>query len=117
MRTPAQYHPRRPGVSLKIPVSFLFHSSSMTVSEYELSRLNLGANLKKQVRVMLDQIVDNMVEAQFARWMTDNREELRSTIDALHLGEKVFNARGDSNGESAAKFRAADCFIADASAD
>lgn len=99
---------------LKIPVSFLFESSSITVSEYELSRLNLAANLKKQVRVMLDQIVDSMVEAEFARWMTENREELRGTIDALHLREKVVQARRDSGTEVKSKLRSADCFSADA---
>lgn len=74
-----------------IPVSYLFDSSKQMLGEYELSRRNHAANLKKQLRVLVDQIIDDAVEAEFARWMLDNREELCFRSVSLEVKQEIFD--------------------------
>jgi len=62
--------------SPEIPLRFLLASSNSVLGEYELARLNLAANLRKHLRELINQIVDETAEARFARWLLDHRDEL-----------------------------------------
>jgi len=85
---------------MNIPVQFLLDASSGIVGEYELSRLNQAANLRKELRSVLEQMIDEIAEARFARWMLDNREELRAMIDPLDAIQETFDFIGGKLGES-----------------
>jgi len=91
---------------MKILVKFLWESSNGVLGEYELSRLNLAANLKKQLRALIEQLVETTAEAEFARWLKENREELRSTVSSLDAGQERFDFCGETETELAAKTRA-----------
>jgi len=83
---------------LDIPLRFLLESSSATLGDFELAKLNQAANLRKQLRATFDRIVEEMAAAAFARWMIEHREELLTSIP-LNLGEHPLDLGGDSNGE------------------
>jgi len=100
---------------LEIPVELLFDCSKNTVQEYELARLNMAANLQKEMRKLVEMLVDCLTEARFARWMMDNREVLRRTV-SLPVGEELFDF-GESQqmgAEGGAGSYAADRLRADA---
>lgn len=61
---------------MDIPFRFLLDSSNNVIGEYELSRLNHAANLRKEIRTNFEQAVDDLAEARFARWLLDNRRKL-----------------------------------------
>jgi len=103
--------PKRP----EIPVSLLLDSSNFVLAEYELSRLNLAANLKRQMKAIAEQIVDALVEAEFARWMVEHKEELCSTVGVLHAGKEAFDFGERANRRAGgAEFNPADRLQADA---
>ena len=62
--------------NMDIPFRFLLDSSNNVIGEYELSRLNHAANLRKEIRTNFEQAVDDLAEARFARWLLDNRRKL-----------------------------------------
>lgn len=93
--------------------SLLLDSSNGVIGEFELSRLNLAANLKKEMRGTLEHILDALVEARVARWFLDNKEELRNTASSFHIGQECFDFGGDSSGDWKAKLNTADRFRAD----
>jgi hypothetical protein len=90
----------------------LLDSSTGVIGEYELSRLNLAANLKKEMRGTIEQIIDALVEASVARWFLDNKEELRSTASPFHIDQETFDFGGDPEGEWKAELSASDRFHA-----
>jgi len=77
-----------------IPLRYLLDCSHAILGEYEMSRLNRAANLKKDLRAMLEKIVDNLVQAEFARWMLEHGEELRGMAVSLDVGEKPLDLGG-----------------------
>jgi len=98
----------------EIPVEFLFDSSKNVLQEYELSRLNLAANLKKELRAAMEGVIDSLVEARFARWLLEHKEELCSTVGTLHAAEEILDFGSDPLAEGETKFGAADRLQADA---
>jgi hypothetical protein len=61
----------------KLPFEFLQTSSSVTLNDYELSRLNRAAILRKELRTLLEELVDNLAQAEFARLMQRHRKRLK----------------------------------------
>ena len=92
---------------MNILVKFLWESSNGVLGEYELARLNHAANLKKQLRALIEQLVDASAEAEFVRWLMENREELRSTVSSLDTGQERFDFCGEAKTELAPKTSAA----------
>lgn len=86
-----------------IPLQYLFECSGAILGEYEISRLNRAANLKKELRAMLEKIVDNLVQAEFARWMLEHREELCGMAVSLEVGEKPLDLGGGQQREGIAE--------------
>ena len=90
--------------------TLLLDSSNPTIGQYELSRLNLAANLRKEMRATIEHMIDALVEARVARWFLENKEELRNTANALHAGQESFDFGGDADGEWKAELSATDRF-------
>lgn len=55
-------------------LDFLRTASVNTLQEYELSRRNSAANLAAQLKALLHQVVDDLVEADLARLAREVRE-------------------------------------------
>jgi len=91
---------------VNIQVKFLWDSSDNTLGEYELARLNHAANLKKELRALIEQLVEATAEADFVRWLLENKEELRSTISSLDSGQERFDFGQETKTELAPKTRA-----------
>ena len=60
----------------EIPIEFLSSASKDRLQEYELMHLNHAANLEKEVRDMQIQIRHELVLADMARILIENREAL-----------------------------------------
>lgn len=99
---------------MEIPLRFLLDSSRTIVGEYELSRLNHAANLRKELRAVVEQIIDDTAEARFARWLLDHAEELRCTVVSVDAGEEPLEFGETAKREGVPKTGAARRFGIDA---
>jgi hypothetical protein len=69
-----------------IPLKYLLETSRNILGEYQLSRLDKAAQLKREIREKREQLDDLMVQAAFALWLRENREEilrLCSSVEAV----------------------------------
>jgi hypothetical protein len=69
-----------------IPVEYLLECSRNILGEYQLSRLDAAAKLKRELREKQEKMIDLMVEAAFAMWLREHREaikELCSSVKAV----------------------------------
>lgn len=55
------------------PSDYLSTCSESAIESYELSRLNRAANLRKELRQLVDEWIDCEVEARLARWTLESR--------------------------------------------
>jgi len=55
------------------PWDFLFSASPTSLQNFELSRLNLSANLRREIVELLDLWVNEAASAQMARWLIEQR--------------------------------------------
>lgn len=72
----------------EIPIEYLLETSRNILGEYQLSRLDRAANLKKEIREKQEQMIDLMVEAAFALWLREHRDrilELCSSVEVPKL--------------------------------
>lgn len=84
-------------------LDFLLSSSLGTVQEYELAQLNLASNLSKQLKLLIDQIVQLRMQAEVARVIQENwsalhfagvvAEEDAPAIEEALSGVKISTAR------------------------
>lgn len=58
------------------PLDFLLVCSEKSLQDFELSRLNRLANLRKQVHTIEDELRQAEAEAMLARWFMDYRDRL-----------------------------------------
>lgn len=63
-------------------VEYLLRCSKPSLESFELSRLNQIANLRKQLRELVEAWIDAEVEARLARWILERR---RGRTDAQGL--------------------------------
>ena len=56
------------------PWRFLLSASASSLQSFELSRLNLSANLRAEMAQLLDQWVEESASAMLARWLILQRE-------------------------------------------
>lgn len=68
-----------------IPVEYLLETSRNILGEYQLSRLDRAARLKREIRERHEQMIDNLVEAAFALWLREHREELRRALSSVDV--------------------------------
>ena len=78
---------------LDIPVELLFDCSKTTLQEYVLARLNSSANLKKELRSLIEMTLECLVEARVGQWLIEHREELRG-MTSLPVGEELLDFGG-----------------------
>jgi hypothetical protein len=67
------------------PVDFLLVCSGVSLRDFELSRLNLAANLRKDLHGIQDALLQAEGEALLARWLIECREEMLSAGRAREL--------------------------------
>jgi len=73
-------------------MEFLLHCPHRSLEEYELSQLNEAANLRKQLRVVSDKLVECLAAAQVARCMIEHRHNLSRTV--ISVTAKEVRAQG-----------------------
>jgi len=57
-------------------LEYLQNASPSMLHNFELSRLNHVSNMRKELRVLVDQMVNDMSEALLARALLNHRKEL-----------------------------------------
>jgi hypothetical protein len=55
------------------PLEYLVSSSNNSLESFELGRLNQTANLRKEMRQIVDEWVESEVESRIARWILESR--------------------------------------------
>lgn len=60
------------------PLEYLLVCSGTSLGEFELNRLNLAANLRKDLRIIEEELRQAEAEAVLARWLMEHRENLLS---------------------------------------
>ena len=74
---------------MAIPLKYLLECSTNILGEYQLSRLDRAARIKRDIREQYEQMIENMVEAAFAMWLREHREEILK-LCASEEGSKLF---------------------------
>jgi hypothetical protein len=59
------------------PWDYLREASPTSLQSFELSRLNHAANLRREITALMDQWLEETAQALLARWLLENRDELR----------------------------------------
>jgi hypothetical protein len=59
------------------PLDYLRQASATSLQSFELSRLNHAANLRHEITALMDQWLEETSQAMLARWLLENRDELR----------------------------------------
>ncbi len=59
--------------SAQPPLEYLISSSEESLESFELSRLSHVANLRKELRMVLDEFVEAEIQARIARWILEGR--------------------------------------------
>jgi hypothetical protein len=58
------------------PLEFLLACSGISLRDFELSRLNRMANIRKQLHEIEDELRQVEAEASLARWLMEHRDDL-----------------------------------------
>lgn len=61
---------------LRPPVKYALFCSENSLGDLSLATLNRASNVRKQLLVILDELVRLEAEALFVRWMIEHRAEL-----------------------------------------
>lgn len=65
------------------PLDFLLLCSQASLEDFELSRLNRIANIRKQLHALQDELRQVEVEAALGQWLLLHREQLLAAGRAL----------------------------------
>ena len=102
---------------MELPVTFLVDCSHESLAQYELARLSEVANLRKQIRVMTEQMVNALAAANAARWLLENRQDLCRTVISINPNEarqEAFDLGDCEQRQVLPKTRPAHGFVMDA---
>jgi hypothetical protein len=91
------------------PFEFFITSSQTSLESFELSRLNAVANLRKELRQVVDEWIEAEIQARMARWILERRRleasDSQSPVPGLSKpagppkpAVKALSAQGDSAG-------------------
>lgn len=86
------------------PLEYMLECSDSGLREFMVGRLNRAANLEKERKQIAEELTEALVAAEVARVMLDVRKQLSMERPV----QKSLNLVGDSCGEMAAEFGAAD---------
>lgn len=78
------------------PIEFLLEASLMSLQDLELASLNRSDKLGKQVRIMLEEWIEQKAAAELARWMIENRDKLLGAAPTKITFEALLDKRRDS---------------------
>jgi len=78
--------------SAQPPLEYLISSSDTGLQSFELSRLAHVANLRKELRAILDEFVEAEIEARIARWILEGRRAQDHDTDHGKNSEYAFLA-------------------------
>jgi hypothetical protein len=68
--------------SAPIPLNFLLGCSATTIDNLRLAHMGLAANLRKELLLLVDKLVDEMVLIELALWFKENdREALKRALE------------------------------------
>ena len=67
----------------EIPLDFLLTSSTTSLSEYQLRRLNEARNLRSKALELIEQAIDQEIEARLACWLRMHREAIFRSVAAI----------------------------------
>ena len=100
------------------PWEYLCTASDESLRGFELARLNLASNLRKQVAGLVDLWVEETAAALLARWMLEHRALLADSADflpeAIEPQTTASRARAPTLAEPASPRRTGTCGAADA---
>ena len=65
------------------PLEYLVTSSQTSLEAFELARLNRAANLRKELRDVLDEWMQTEIDARVARWILECRRAQNTDSDSL----------------------------------
>lgn len=68
---------------MPVPIEFLFDCSRSSLEDLELAKLNLAANLRKQMHKLELAIREAETEALLANWLAVHRDEI---LELCHTG-------------------------------
>ncbi len=79
------------------PWEYLRTASISNLGQYELSRLNHAANLRKEMATLLDEWLEESVAALLARWLIEHQNLLHPTVvdparDVASLAAQLFDS-------------------------
>ncbi|MGB6546461.1 MAG: hypothetical protein WA871_12340 [Candidatus Acidiferrales bacterium] len=63
------------------PWDYLRRASTASLQSFELSRLNHAANLRNEIAALMDQWLEETAQAMLARWLLENRDQVRHSDD------------------------------------
>jgi hypothetical protein len=61
----------------RLPLEYLMSCSDAGLESVELSRMNRAANLRKEIRQLVEQCIEFEVDARVARWILERKEAQR----------------------------------------
>ena len=102
---------------IELPATFLADCSHESLVQYELTRLTEVATLRKQIRVMTEQMVQCLAAANAARWLLENRQDLCRTVITLRRNdviEEALDLGSCEQRQAASEARAPNRFMVDA---
>jgi hypothetical protein len=87
------------GSAFEPPIQYLRECSDNSLRHFEVVKLEHVANLRRELRALWDEMLEESALALLARWMIEHRAELRSTARAAEprlaaLGEPAPRAKG-----------------------
>lgn len=74
--------PKYPIEVRDVPVNFLLTCSETTLASFQLACMNQAANLRKEITVLVERMVDELAKASLATWFRSAaREMLKRALD------------------------------------
>lgn len=79
------------------PVEFMATTSRVSLESYELSRLNVAANLRRDLYDVIERWIEAEVEARLARWVLEHRRrDSQSFADKFEILDAPISADAKS---------------------
>jgi hypothetical protein len=93
---------------------FLFNASDVSLGDFELSRFQHAANLRKEIGALLEHAIEEEALARFAQLVRERRKQLAAIAD---LAQELADEEGDPFRHRHAMHRVKNGSVRDAAAD
>ncbi len=85
---------------VKQPLNFLLSVSEHTLDNFRLIHMSAAANLRKEIAILIDKLIDELVQVELAQWFKENdREGLKRALeteeDALTWAKRMMRGGGE----------------------